>query len=296
MPKNQSDKHTDKGADYAMDVEDESAPFLRQDQKSSQKESAPLTEPLTHVKNKSFFETFLCCCLRDEKNQLNSQELLAFHSLKFECNILFDPENEEHNKIVHILWTTLTNETKLEKIHNERWKDYGFQGNDPRTDFRGGGTMGLKMFLGFAQNYTGVVQRMIDPTDDFFAAISSINITGYLMRYFHLAHYLEYEKDKSVICSRMGLKNFCAILSKDNEAFRKFHDLLFEDLFDLWKDLKVKQKGVTIADFNVCMDEVRRKMDVAINKEYYKTFSNFKGEYKEINHWDGKMPSLAKIH
>lgn len=35
----------------------------------------------------------------------------------------------------------------------DKWKDIGFQGKDPRTDFRGGGHLSLLCLLYLVENY-----------------------------------------------------------------------------------------------------------------------------------------------
>ena len=49
---------------------------------------------------------------------------------------------------------------------------------------------------------------MIKDENEFLFAISSINVSYYLMTFFHLHDFLDYKKDKKVICSRKILKNF----------------------------------------------------------------------------------------
>ena len=38
----------------------------------------------------------------------------------------------------------------------EGWKDYGFQNENPRTDFRGSGILGLKQLIYFTSKYNDV--------------------------------------------------------------------------------------------------------------------------------------------
>jgi len=252
-------------------------------------------EPLTHIKNKTLAQKYLKDCFQDKKTRLTPLEIRAFYTLRCECNITFDNENESHKKMVGALWSALFNEPMGDKIPNSRWKDVGFQNIDPRTDFRGSGTTGLKMFIQYAENYPDMVKSMAEQNDDFLAAVSSINVTYYLMKYFHLADFLIYEKDKSEICSRKALKNFCTFLVRDADVFYKFHHLLFTDLFELWIDLKKKKKGVTIMDFKICFDELKRKMSSAISRSQYKSYDQFRIYYSELVNWSGKVPGKTSL-
>ncbi len=55
----------------------------------------------------------------------------------------YDSSNQEHEKILLELWELLMPGRKLESRINNSWKDIGFQGEDPKTDFRGMGVLGL---------------------------------------------------------------------------------------------------------------------------------------------------------
>lgn len=268
---------------------------LIEGRKSEQIPPGTFTEPITHVKNKTFAMKYCVHCSDFKRTRLTNQELAVFYSLRSECNIPFDPQDEEHNQLINVLWTSLTKEPELEQIPNPRWKDFGFQNNDPRTDFRGSGVAGLKMLLNYSRDYPGMIKRMSDPKDDFMTAVCSINVTYHLMTYFHMADFLDFEKDKDKLGSRKALKNFCAILSKDEEGFCKLYDLLFTDFHALWLDLKTKRQGVTVMDLKVCLDELKRKLDRAMNKRYYESFVQFQVQYSEIKNWSGRTPSLTKL-
>ena len=275
----------------------ETVPFIHQDPTNIEIEQELLIEPQTHVKNKSFASRYYCkCCSNERRTRLTTQELIRFYSLKAECNLLFDPEEEEHNLLVNDLWCALTGEPALDDIPNEQWKQFGFQNRDPRTDFRGSGVAGLKMLVNYARDYPSMIKCMSNPNDDFLFAVSSINVTYFLLKYFHLADFLEYERDKEELGSRKALKNFCVILSKDEDAFCKFHDILFTDLHGVWVDFKKKTQGVTILDFKVCMDEIKRKLKKALNNDYYDSFVQFQVKYSEITNWNGRTPKLARLY
>ena len=55
----------------------------------------------------------------------------------------YDSANEEHEEILLELWKLLMPGRELGSRINSSWKDIGFQGEDPKTDFRGMGILGL---------------------------------------------------------------------------------------------------------------------------------------------------------
>nr|GFC90422.1 hypothetical protein [Tanacetum cinerariifolium] len=51
------------------------------------------------------------------------------------------------------LWKAAFPEEELRDLISEQWKEMGWQGKDPSTDFRGGGFISLENLLFFARNF-----------------------------------------------------------------------------------------------------------------------------------------------
>lgn len=51
----------------------------------------------------------------------------------------YDSDNADHENKLNELWYLLMGNTKLESRITKQWQDIGFQGDDPKTDFRGMG-------------------------------------------------------------------------------------------------------------------------------------------------------------
>lgn len=71
------------------------------------------------------------------------------------------------------------------------WKDIGFQGKDPRTDFRGGGHLSLLCLIYFLKHYQEEWDELVKVTKEdqelmWLTAVSSINITHTLVIYFYM--------------------------------------------------------------------------------------------------------------
>ena len=61
----------------------------------------------------------------------------------------FDPSKDGH--LLAELWRALNpGNEKVPPIPSEEWKELGFQGDDPATDFRGMGLLGLDQLVSFA--------------------------------------------------------------------------------------------------------------------------------------------------
>ena len=59
----------------------------------------------------------------------------------------FDGDNLSHERGLLELWSLLQPGVPLETRRTKQWQSIGFQGDDPKTDFRGMGVLGLENLL-----------------------------------------------------------------------------------------------------------------------------------------------------
>lgn len=59
----------------------------------------------------------------------------------------YDSENEAHENMLMDLWHTVFPHEKLRARKTKQWEQIGFQGEDPATDFRAMGLLGLKLVI-----------------------------------------------------------------------------------------------------------------------------------------------------
>ncbi|XP_037546593.1 ELMO domain-containing protein 2 [Nematolebias whitei] len=94
---------------------------------------------------------------------------------------VFSSENPEHEAMLLKLWDTLMPTVKLESRITKQWGDIGFQGDDPKTDFRGMGLLGLINLVFFSENYTAEARQVLShanhPKLGYSYAIVGINVT-----------------------------------------------------------------------------------------------------------------------
>lgn len=109
----------------------------------------------------------------------------------------FDSENEDHENMLLELWRLLEPDRPLEGRITKSWNRIGFQGDDPKTDFRGMGLLGLSDLLFFASQYTDAARAVLShshhPQYGYSFAIVGINITSMaynLLRRGHLKVHL----------------------------------------------------------------------------------------------------------
>ncbi|XP_049576313.1 ELMO domain-containing protein 2 [Syngnathus scovelli] len=94
---------------------------------------------------------------------------------------VFSPENPQHEDMLIKLWELLMPSVALESRVTKQWGDIGFQGDDPKTDFRGMGVLGLTNLLFFSENYTEEARQVLShanhPKLGYSYAIVGINLT-----------------------------------------------------------------------------------------------------------------------
>lgn len=96
--------------------------------------------------------------------------------------ILYDSKNEEHEKELMKLWELIKPNENLKSRRSNQWQDIGFQGDDPATDFRGMGILGLEQLIFFAQydheNALHCLRISLHPRIGFPFAVCGITVTA----------------------------------------------------------------------------------------------------------------------
>jgi len=99
-----------------------------------------------------------------------------------ERTILYDSGNEEHEEQLLKLWTLLKPENELKNRISYQWTEIGFQGEDPATDFRGMGILGLEQLVYFSEARTDRARQLLSksnhPTVGYPFAIVGISMTS----------------------------------------------------------------------------------------------------------------------
>ncbi|XP_018422943.1 PREDICTED: ELMO domain-containing protein 2-like [Nanorana parkeri] len=93
----------------------------------------------------------------------------------------YNSDNPEHEQQLLELWDLLMPHEKLKSRITKQWGDIGFQGDDPKTDFRGMGILGLANLLYFSRHYTeesrAILSHSNHPKIGYSYAIVGINLT-----------------------------------------------------------------------------------------------------------------------
>ncbi|RWS12830.1 ELMO domain-containing protein 2-like protein [Dinothrombium tinctorium] len=96
-------------------------------------------------------------------------------------NTSYDANDANHEQKLLQLWHLLMPGIALQSRVSKQWTEIGFQGEDPKTDFRGMGLLGLENLLYFAKTYPSSARQILlhsnHPSHGYPFAITGINIT-----------------------------------------------------------------------------------------------------------------------
>ncbi|KAJ0054663.1 hypothetical protein Pint_00084 [Pistacia integerrima] len=98
------------------------------------------------------------CAQRRESDPRPSFDLTpaqeeCLQRLQNRMDVAYDGSIPEHQEALRALWNVAFPEEELHGLISEQWKEMGWQGKDPSTDFRGGGFISLENLLFFAKNF-----------------------------------------------------------------------------------------------------------------------------------------------
>lgn len=173
------------------------------------------------------------------------RQIYGYKQLKLEVEKLrsegFDSGNLVHETCLLELWTLLQPDRPLLKRVTKQWQDIGFQGEDPKTDFRGMGILGLQNLIYFAREFGTAAKHILShshhPKFGYSFAIVGINIT-------HMAYKLL--QDSSLKCHLYNTNEGRPTL----QNFHHFYSYLFTEFDKFWLECQPKD----IMEFNRIRD------------------------------------------
>lgn len=140
------------------------------------------------------------CKISLKSNKLNEERDAIFKIGKLKLDI----KNIKHAEFMITLWMKLTNnECECDKT-GSHWQQIGFQGNDPSTDIRGSGLLGILQIFYIIHTYNHLITKIyllsIDQNQNFPLIIVSFKITQIVIQLLRSCLiYNEINKNKSVI-------------------------------------------------------------------------------------------------
>uniref|UniRef100_A0A1D1YDV9 ELMO domain-containing protein A n=1 Tax=Anthurium amnicola TaxID=1678845 RepID=A0A1D1YDV9_9ARAE len=199
----------------------------------------------------------VCAQRRDNDSRISfditpSQEE-CLQRLQSRIEVTYDGTSVEHQEALRSLWCIAFPGVELRDLISEQWKEMGWQGKDPSTDFRGGGFISLENLVFFAKNFPKSFQDLLHKQEgdratwEYPFAIAGVNVTFMLIDMLDL----QFAKPRSM----MGAV-FLKILSENEQAFDLLYCIAFKLMDQQWLAMHA-----SYMDFNSVMKSTRRQLE-----------------------------------
>ncbi|KAK9065443.1 hypothetical protein SSX86_014842 [Deinandra increscens subsp. villosa] len=179
--------------------------------------------------------------------------------LQNRLDIAYDNSVPEHQESLRALWKAAFPEEELHGLITEQWKEMGWQGKDPSTDFRGGGFISLENLLYFARNFQKSFQDLLRKQEgdrsmwEYPFAIAGVNITFMLIQMLDLGAV----KPRTLVGA-----TFLKFLSDNELAFDLLYCIAFKLMDHQWLAMRA-----SYMDFNAVMKSTRHQLERELLEE-----------------------------
>ncbi|XP_076898223.1 uncharacterized protein LOC143551734 [Bidens hawaiensis] len=176
-----------------------------------------------------------------------------YQRLRERTNVPYDGTRIEHQNALLELWNLAYPNVKLEGLISDQWKEMGWQGVNPSTDFRGGGFLSLENLLFFAKSFPNAFRRLLlkqpgkRATWEYPFAVAGINISFMLTEMLEL--YLVKPRYQHCI-------NFVKLLGEDEEAFDVLYCIAFVMMDAHWLAMRA-----SYMEFNEVLQVTRAQLE-----------------------------------
>ncbi|KAG9446006.1 hypothetical protein H6P81_012134 [Aristolochia fimbriata] len=173
--------------------------------------------------------------------------------LRHRMKVYFDSSRPDHQEALRALWYATYPDQELHGLISDQWKQMGWQGRDPSTDFRGAGFISLENLLFFAKTFSVSFQQLLNKkggkraTWEYPFAVAGVNITFMIMQML----------DLHSIKPRTFVRTvFIQMLSENEWAF----DLLYCVAF-MVMDKQWLAKNASYMEFNDILKSTRAQLE-----------------------------------
>ncbi|PKA53317.1 hypothetical protein AXF42_Ash010047 [Apostasia shenzhenica] len=202
---------------------------------------------------------FSCVCA--QRREGDARISFDFTPLQEEClqrlqsriDVSYDSSKVEHQEALRTLWYAAFPEVPLCDLLSDQWKEMGWQGKDPSTDFRGGGFISLENLLFFARAFPKSFQDLLRKQMgnrslwEYPFAVAGVNITFMLIQMLDL----QAAKPRTM----MGAV-FLKLLAEDVQAFDLLYCIAFMLMDHQWLTMHA-----SYMDFNAVIKATRRQIE-----------------------------------
>lgn len=181
------------------------------------------------------------------------------HRLQVRLETVFDGCRPSHQEALKALWHAAFPKSPLSGLVSIQWKEMGWQGTDPSTDFRGGGFISLENLLFFSKRYPKTFQQLLckkggrRATWEYPFAVAGVNITFMLIQMLDLR--TGKPRSWTAFC-------FLRILAEEEMAFDLLYCVAFKVMDTLWLAMHA-----SYMEFNVVMKATRAQLEHELTME-----------------------------
>ncbi|XP_057850147.1 uncharacterized protein LOC131060775 isoform X2 [Cryptomeria japonica] len=171
--------------------------------------------------------------------------LKKLQRLRHRLEVSFDSTRTDHQEGLKELWHAAFPGLEFSGLISEQWKEMGWQGTDPSTDFRGGGLISLENLVFLSKTYPRSFQRLLQKQAgdrsawEYPFAIAGVNITFMLIQMldlqsgdewaFDLLYCVAFEvMDAKWLATRASYMDFNVVLKSTRAQLER--ELLMEEI------------------------------------------------------------------
>ncbi|GMH09661.1 hypothetical protein Nepgr_011502 [Nepenthes gracilis] len=179
--------------------------------------------------------------------------------LQVRLQVPFDGTRMEHQDALKQLWRLAYPNREIPPLKSELWKEMGWQGTDPSTDFRGGGFISLENLIYFADKHPESFQSMLYKRDgkraewEYPFAVAGINIS------FMLVQMLDLQSGRP---TSLAAVRFLELLAEDEMAFDNLYCVAFQMMDAQWL-----AKRASYMEFNDVLKSTRTQIERELELE-----------------------------
>ncbi|KAJ5073685.1 hypothetical protein M0811_08522 [Anaeramoeba ignava] len=165
----------------------------------------------------------------------------------------FDPTKNTHLELLSSVWENFIDDSDETFILDRKWKRLGFQRNDPTTDFRGMGLLGVRNLAFFVKKYPSLAKFALESSYDTESrSFYPFAATGFNITSFALDLLNNHTLDPHFYINGIQFIQFNEIYSK-----------LFVEFNSIW----IKENPKTILEFQKIYDKFKKKIQNDLNSK-----------------------------
>ncbi|TNV79206.1 hypothetical protein FGO68_gene3408 [Halteria grandinella] len=184
----------------------------------------------------------VCSCFRSRRLQLEESHMRKYLKLANTQVQAYSEKNQAHERALYKLYLLVFKdaiERVPKNLQTHKWLEIGFLTKNPRIEFRSGGFLGLQSIRFFIKNYHEVFKQILaNGSEYFFFALSSINITTFLINFLFLGK--DIYKQQSIptfevpMATKDQFKTFCRLNQDSKQTIFELHCYALRYLYILW--------------------------------------------------------------